>query len=91
MNRSRQLLNKHRHDHAADEAPRQQGCIGQVTSLHPEKGYGFLVYAGQQYFFHRDDFVQPADFDQVLAGSYVTFHPRERSPKGPRADQLELA
>jgi len=90
MNRSRQLLNKHRHDHAADEAPRQQGVVGQVKSVTPTKGFGFLFAAGQEYFFHRSGFVRPEDFDNLVAGQYVTFEP-SRGPKGLRAEHLELA
>jgi len=90
MNQSRRLLNKHRHDHAADEAPRQQGIVGQITALTPAKGFGFLVGDGLEYFFHRSSFVRPADFDRLEPGKYVTFIP-SRGPKGLRAEHLELA
>jgi len=73
------------------EAPRTQGAIGQVVELFHDRGYGFLVAGGTRYFFHRTGFVRAGDFDQIVAGSYVTFEPVERTPKGPRAEQLELA
>src|SRR5262245_20985591 len=73
------------------ESPRQQGLVGQVATLIPEKGYGFLFAEGRKYFFHRSDFVRAADFDTLTVGHYVTFLPIERTAKGPRAKQLELA
>ena len=74
-----------------DEAPRQQGVVGQVATLFAEKGYGFLFAEGRKYFFHRSDFVRVADFDALTVGLYVTFEPIERTAKGPRAKHLELA
>ena len=73
------------------EGPRQQGVVGQVATLIPEKGYGFLFAEGRKYFFHRSDFVNRADFDTLTVGLYVTFEPVERTAKGPRAKHLELA
>jgi len=73
------------------EAPRQQGVVGQISEVDHAKRYGFLFAAGRRYFFHASGFLRPADFDQILAGTYVTFEPHDRSPKGPRAERLELA
>jgi len=73
------------------EAPRHQGMVGQVTSIVISKGYGFLTAAGISYFFHRNDFVRAADFDAVGVGMHLTFEPRQRAVKGPRAERLELA
>jgi len=79
------------HGELPDEAPRQQGVVGQVATLIPEKGYGFLFAEGRKYFFHRSDFVRAADFDALTVGLYVTFEPIERTAKGPRAKHLERA
>src|SRR5262245_46901971 len=73
------------------ETPRTQGAIGQVVELFHDRGYGFLVAGGRRYFFHRTGFVHAGDFDQILAGSYVTFEPVDHQWKGPRAEHLELA
>jgi len=73
-----------------EEAPRQQGLIGQVVELTTTKGFGFLVYNRDRYFFHRSSFVRPSDFDRLELGHYLTFQP-SRGPKGLRAEHLELA
>jgi cold shock CspA family protein len=72
------------------EAPRQQGLVGQVVEVDHAKRYGFLFAGRKKYFFHASGFVRPTEFDQLLAGTYVTFDPRA-SAKGPRAERLELA
>jgi hypothetical protein len=79
------------------EARREQGVIGQITRIHHEKRYGVLVAGGREYFFNADDFLRPGAFDEVLAGGYVTFEPRDRSPRvqwyarEPRATRIEPA
>jgi cold shock CspA family protein len=72
------------------EAPRTQGVIGQVATLFHDKGYGFLVAGGVQYFFHWKDFLRVDDFNELVAGDYVTFEPRT-SARGPRAAQIARA
>jgi len=65
--------------------------VGQVISVQHQKGYGFLLSAGAQYFFHRSGFADPRDWDELVAGSYVTFEVGQPRPgKGPRAEHLEL-
>jgi cold shock CspA family protein len=90
-------MRKHLHEQREEfpdgdlgEAPRTQGVIGQVITVLPEKGYGFLVAGGVQYFFHWKDFIIVDDFNELVAGDYVTFEPRT-SARGPRAAQIARA
>jgi cold shock CspA family protein len=91
------MLRKHRQEQREEfpdadlgEAPRTQGVIGQVITLFHQKGYGFLVAGGVQYFFHWKDFIIADDFNELVAGDYVTFEPRT-SARGPRAAQIARA
>jgi CspA family cold shock protein len=60
---------------------------GTVKSLHPEKGFGFLIdEGGVEYFFHRS---ACPDFDALSRGMAVRFTPTD-GPKGPRAAAVEV-
>lgn len=62
---------------------------GTIKSLHPEKGFGFILGEdGIEYFFHKSA-VTDFDFDTLQHGTAVRFVPGT-GQKGPRADQVEL-
>ncbi len=61
---------------------------GTVKKLVAERGFGFIAGDdGKEYFFHRSG-VQ--DFDSLMGGEKVSFE-IEPSPKGPRANRVQLS
>ncbi len=61
---------------------------GTIKKLVAERGFGFIAAEdGKEYFFHRSG-VQ--DFDTLMGGEKVSFE-IEPSPKGPRANRVELS
>jgi CspA family cold shock protein len=62
---------------------------GTIKRLVRDRGFGFIRdEAGQEWFFHRSS-VTEGSFEQLQEGSRVTFE-EEKSPKGPRAGQVQL-
>ena len=61
---------------------------GTIKKLVPDRGFGFIAADdGKEYFFHRSG-VQ--DFDVLVGGEKVSFE-IEPSPKGPRANRVQLS
>jgi cold shock protein len=61
---------------------------GTIKKIVPDRGFGFIAADdGKEYFFHRSG-VQ--DFDALMGGEKVSFE-IEPSPKGPRANRVELS
>jgi cold shock protein len=61
---------------------------GTIKKLVAERGFGFIAGDdGKEYFFHRSG-VQ--DFDSLMGGEKVSFE-IEPSPKGPRANRVQLS
>ena len=61
---------------------------GTIKKLGPDRGFGFIAAEdGKEYFFHRTE-VQ--DFDSLMGGEKVSFE-IEPSPKGPRANRVQLS
>ncbi|MDQ6876283.1 MAG: cold shock domain-containing protein [Candidatus Dormibacteraeota bacterium] len=61
---------------------------GTIKKLVPDRGFGFIAADdGKEYFFHRSG-VQ--DFDVLIGGEKVSFE-IEPSPKGPRANRVQLS
>ncbi len=61
---------------------------GTIKKLVPDRGFGFIAAEdGKEYFFHRSG-VQ--DFDTLMGGEKVLFE-IEPSPKGPRANRVQLS
>ena len=62
---------------AGTEEARHRGRI--KTPLN--QNFGFIVSRGQEWFFHRSDLLSAAEWQQLVAGSLVTFQ-EGRDPKG---------
>jgi cold shock protein len=61
---------------------------GTIKKLVPDRGFGFIAAEdGKEYFFHRSG-VQ--DFDTLIGGESVSFE-IEPSPKGPRANRVQVS
>ncbi|HCO03581.1 MAG TPA: cold-shock protein [Actinobacteria bacterium] len=61
---------------------------GTIKRIVADRGFGFIAGAdGTEYFFHRNSV---ANFDSLRGDEPVTFEV-EDSPKGPRANQVQLA
>jgi cold shock CspA family protein len=76
--------------------PRAKGAnkvTGTIKTTVNERGFGFITdAAGQDYFFHRDDLADGAEFHALNEGDPVTFEPVEPPPpKGKRASQVQPA
>lgn len=69
---------------------------GTVIKWMPEKGFGFILGDdGKEYFFHRTAFLNSTSLDQIQGGTGqhgtpVTFT-LSQGPKGPRAEDVDLA
>jgi CspA family cold shock protein len=62
---------------------------GTIKKLVSDRGFGFIsAEDGKDYFFHRSG--TDTDFDRLQGGEKVTFE-IEASPKGPRANRVQLA
>jgi cold shock protein len=62
---------------------------GTIKKLVSDRGFGFISSEdGKEYFFHRSG--TDTDFDRLQGGERVTFE-IEPSPKGPRANRVQLA
>jgi CspA family cold shock protein len=63
---------------------------GVIKRIVAEKGYGFIrTHDGkEEYFFHRS--ACSSRFDELVEGQNVTFTV-VNSPKGPRAESVEIA
>ena len=62
---------------------------GTIKKLVSDRGFGFIsAEDGKEYFFHRSG--TDTDFDRLQGGERVTFE-IEASPKGPRANKVQLA
>lgn len=62
--------------------------VGQVSNLHQDKGYGFLVPG--RMFFHVRDCVVRADWDMFMDGSTCVFSEAPSNDKGRRARAVRL-
>ncbi len=61
---------------------------GTIKKLVPDRGFGFIAAEdGTEYFFHRSG---AQDFDTLTGGEKVSFE-IEPSPKGPRANRVQLS
>jgi CspA family cold shock protein len=61
---------------------------GTIKKLVPDRGFGFIAADdGKEYFFHRSG---AQDFDALVGGEKVSFE-IEPSPKGPRANRVQLS
>ena len=61
---------------------------GTIKKLVSDRGFGFIAAEdGKEYFFHRSGV---KDFDSLMGGEKVSFE-IEPSPKGPRANRVELS
>jgi CspA family cold shock protein len=65
----------------------QNGTIKRLVS---DKGFGFIAASdGTEYFFHNSA-CRGVRFDELREGQAVTFE-RGQGPKGPRAENVQLA
>lgn len=63
---------------------------GTIARVLADKGFGFIKAAnGQEYFFHQSALIGARMFE-VREGQPVTFEPGQ-GPKGPRAENVQLA
>lgn len=63
---------------------------GTVKRLLKDKGFGFIeAQDGNEYFFHRSG-VASGNFDQFKEGITEVSFDVERSPKGPRACNVQV-
>ena len=63
---------------------------GTIKRLVSDKGFGFIAAAdGNEYFFHNSA-CKGIRFDELREGQHVTFE-RGQGPKGPRAENVQLA
>lgn len=63
---------------------------GTIKKLVSERGFGFIEASdGKEYFFHRSELQDAADFDRLSGGEKVEFEV-EASPKGPQATKVRL-
>ena len=63
---------------------------GTIKRLVSDKGFGFIAAgAGNEYFFHNSA-CTGVRFDELREGQAVTFE-RGQGPKGPRAENVQLA
>ncbi len=61
---------------------------GTIKKLVSDRGFGFIAAEdGKEYFFHRSG--TDTDFDRLQGGERVSFE-IESSPKGPRANRVQL-
>jgi cold shock protein len=61
---------------------------GTIKKLVPDRGFGFIAAEdGKEYFFHRSGV---EDFDTLIGGESVSFE-IEPSPKGPRANRVQVS
>lgn len=67
-------------------------ATGKITRLVRDKGFGFIRSTdgggSGEFFFHRSGC---SSFDGLNEGNTVTFEPDPNAPKGPRAENVELA
>lgn len=61
-----------------------QILTGTIKTLVTERGFGFILADGLEYFFHRS---AAPDFETLNRGASVTFRPTLGS-KGPRAESV---
>lgn len=61
---------------------------GTIRSLQVDKGFGFILAGGIEYFFHRTA-VKNLHFDQLREGQPVTFNDTTGA-KGPRAEEVNV-
>lgn len=74
----------------AKPVPQQGKRSGTIIKLMTDKGFGFIKdEQGTEYFFHRSA-VAGGLWDTLQTNQPVSFILGD-SPKGPRADQVELA
>ena len=59
---------------------------GTIKTVKHDKGFGFILAEGHEYFFHRSE-VSGGSFEDLKDGDTVEFDVGE-SPKGPRAERL---
>lgn len=80
-----------------DYVRRQRGAIkyheeppqGRITSLFPDKGYGFLTTLdGREIYFHKNSVIN-RDFSQLKTGMRVRFA-EEEGDKGPQASSVTI-
>ena len=62
---------------------------GTISRIRTDKGFGFIVAGGRDYFFHATNVVD-GDFDALRPGDPVIFE-TEDSAKGPRAVGVQRA
>ena len=66
----------------------QCGLIKRIVS---DRGFGFIKSDnGDEYFFHRSALGREVNFDELREGQRVDFEIGQ-SPKGPRAENVQLA
>ena len=63
---------------------------GTIRQLQTEKSFGFIQTAEGDFFFHRSAVQSPYNFSDLRIGQQVEFEPDQRSPKGPRAEQVRV-
>ena len=76
-------------DHTSETVPRtakEDTMTGTVMTMKHDKGFGFILAEGQEYFFHRSE-VTGGSFEDLKDGDTVEFDVGE-SPKGPRAERI---
>jgi CspA family cold shock protein len=64
-------------------------ATGTIKKLVSDRGFGFITADdGKEYFFHRTGV--EGDFDVLTGGEKVSFE-IETSPKGPRANKVQVS
>ncbi|MER2087455.1 NB-ARC domain-containing protein [Rhodococcus sp. (in: high G+C Gram-positive bacteria)] len=63
---------------------------GTIKSILPEKGFGFIKQGSTDYFFHYKDLSDKNAWDLLENGLACAFNPSTASPKGPRAELVEI-
>lgn len=77
----------------APEPREAEALAGEVKTLRPAEGYGFIRVPDQpDYFFHRSSLVESADWQRLTVGMRVSLHPAERRipGKAPAAKRVTL-
>lgn len=68
-----------------DQAEAGPVTRGKIKNLNQDRGFGFIVAEGKDYFFHRSE--TGGQYDSLCVGDLVEFRPMASS-KGPRAHQV---
>lgn len=69
-----------------DHDPTLEGTVARVIY---DKGFGFILFEGKEYFFHANELENCSSIEQVKRGMKARFT-AEDAPKGPRATSVTI-